>query len=88
MEKHIDSYNREYKIKFANDHSLAMNELQKARSVYKEKIEQMQREMKRGPQSSQTFTPEQSETIEKLKKRIKEARDGNGGYNSRTFYPN
>jgi predicted RNase H-like nuclease (RuvC/YqgF family) len=86
MEKHIDSYNREYKIKFANDHSLAMSELQKARTVYKEKIDQMQREMKRGPQSSQTYTQEQSETIEKLKKRIKEARDSSGGYNSRALY--
>lgn len=88
MDKHIEAYNREFKIKFANDNQLATSSLKKAKEIYLMKLDKMARDMKKGGNGIY-FTDEQKQTIDDLKKKISRAkrklqgshRSRNRGYN-------
>ena len=81
MEKHIESYNREFRIKFANDNQLALNSLKQAKNAYIEKLNQMQRDMRKGGNQNQ-LSEGQKQTIEELKKKIAKAKRGKAKYGS------
>lgn len=74
LDKHFESYNREYKIKYANDMEMASKKLQEARSFYSLKNKEMQQDLRRGSGLNR-ITSEQQRVIDDLRAKITQARN-------------